>query len=237
MLTSLGGTGTGRPGKTLCDLPCSTIKRHNKRQLTPLCKSRFAKMMKVMSTPFFAILMALSWAVFKLQRGKSEAPSWTMEAVLIGFRDLSEISRGEGRWKTGEVCSLLSPSRGRVMKKKMRAKEEGLQKNKPQRSSRDASILSILWHAIISWHTVQPPLSGQSHLLVILTRVLFVVTSIKQPSIKRLIHILWLYFKNTMTENTVRDRSWRPPCGPVILLPLSVCFKIKWCFCKRLLPI
>ena len=57
-LTSLGGTGTGRPGKTLCDLPFSTIKRHNK--LTPLCKSRFAKMMKVMSTSFFVILVALS---------------------------------------------------------------------------------------------------------------------------------------------------------------------------------
>ena len=54
----------------------------------------------------------------KLQKGKSEEPSWTMEAVLIGFRDLSEISRGEGRWKTEEVCSLLSPSKGRVMKKK-----------------------------------------------------------------------------------------------------------------------
>ena len=77
----------------------------------------------------------------KLQKGKSEEPSWTMKAVLIGFRDLSEISRGEGRWKTEEVCSLLSPSKGRVMKKKMRGKEGGLQKNKPQRSSRDASIL------------------------------------------------------------------------------------------------
>ena len=63
-LTSLGGTGTGRPGKTLCDLPCSTIKRHNKRQLTPLCKSRFAKMMKVMSIfvlrNFGGLIMAFS---------------------------------------------------------------------------------------------------------------------------------------------------------------------------------
>ena len=127
-LTSLGGTGTGRPGKTLCDLPFSTIKHHNKRQLTPLCKSRFAKMMKVMSTSFFVILVALSWAVLKLQKGKSEEPSWTMEAVLIGFRDLSEISRGEGRWKTEEVCSLLSPSKGRVMKKKWEEKRDGYKK-------------------------------------------------------------------------------------------------------------
>ena len=36
------------------------------------------------------------------------------------------------------------------------------------------------WHAIISWHAVQPPLRGHSHLLAIPTRVLFFVTSIKQ---------------------------------------------------------
>ena len=46
------------------------------------------------------------------------------------LRDLSEISRGEGRWKTGEGCSFLSPSKGRVMRK-MTGKEEGSQKNKP----------------------------------------------------------------------------------------------------------
>ena len=96
--------------------------------------------MKVMSTSFFAILMALSWAVFKLQKGKSKAPSWTMEAVLIGFRDLSEIRRGEGRWKTEEVCSFLSPSKGEVMKKNERRRGR-VTKNKPSRSSRDASIL------------------------------------------------------------------------------------------------
>ena len=40
--------------------------------------------------------------------------------------------------------------------------------------------------------------------------VLFVVTSIKRPCIKHLIHILWLYFNDsTMKENTVRDRSSR----------------------------
>ena len=140
-LTSLGGTGTGRPGKTLCDLPFSTIKHHNKLQLTPLCKSRFAKMMKVMSTSFFVILVALSWAVLKLQKGKSEEPSWTMEAVLIGFRDLSEISRGGGEVENREGLQSFEPFKREGYEKKMRGKEGGLQKNKPQRSSRDASIL------------------------------------------------------------------------------------------------
>ena len=65
------------------------------------------------------------------------------------------------------------------------------------------------WHAIISWRAVQPPLGGHSHLLAIPTRVFFVVTSIKQPCIKRLIHLFWVCFKNMMKENTVQDRSWR----------------------------
>ena len=101
----------------------------------------------------------------------------------------------------------------------MTEKEGGSEKNKPPRSRKDALIYIMFykntshlresWHAIISWHTVQPPLSGHSHLLAIPMRVFFVVTSIKRPCIKRLIHILWLYFKNTMKENTVRDRSWR----------------------------
>ena len=45
------------------------------------------------------------------------------------LRDLSEIRREEGRWKTGEGCSFLSPSKGRVMRK-MTGKEEGSQKKK-----------------------------------------------------------------------------------------------------------
>ena len=133
------------------------------------------------------------------------------------LRDLSEISRGEGRWKTGEGRSFLSPSKGRVMKK-MTGKEGGTQKIKPPRSLKDALIYTMFykntnhlresWHAIISWHTVQPPLSGHNHLLAIPMRVFFVVISIKRPCIKSLIHLFWLYFKNTMKENTVRDRSW-----------------------------
>ena len=70
MLTSLGGTGTGRPGKTLCDLPCSTIKRHNKRQLTPLCKSHFAKMMKVMSTFILRNFGGLVMSGFEVTEGE-----------------------------------------------------------------------------------------------------------------------------------------------------------------------
>ena len=127
------------------------------------------------------------------------------------LRDLSEIRREEGRWKTGEGCSFLSPSKGRVMRK-MTGKEEGSQKKKHRMHImfyKNTNHLRESWHAIISWHTVQPPLSGHSHLLAIAMRVLFVVTSIKQPCIKRLIHIPWLYFKNTMKENTVRDWSWR----------------------------
>ena len=46
-------------------------------------------------------------------------------------RDLSEISSGEvGGWKTGEVHSFLSPSKGRVMKK-MTGKQGGSQEIKP----------------------------------------------------------------------------------------------------------
>ena len=56
------------------------------------------------------------------------------------LRDLSEISRGEGRWKTGEGYSFLSPLKGRVMTK-MTGTEGGSQKNKPPRSWSDASIL------------------------------------------------------------------------------------------------
>ena len=50
------------------------------------------------------------------------------------LRDLSEISMGGGggRWKTGEGRRLLSPSKGRVMKK-MTGKDGGSQKNKPPR--------------------------------------------------------------------------------------------------------
>ena len=70
MLTSLGGTGTGRPGKTLCDLPCSTIKRHNKRLLTPLCKSHFAKMMKVMSTFVLRNFGGLVMSGFEVTEGE-----------------------------------------------------------------------------------------------------------------------------------------------------------------------
>ena len=105
------------------------------------------------------------------------------------LRDLSEISRGEERWKTGEGRRFLSPSKGRVMKK-MTGKEGGSQKNKPPRSWKDALIyimfykntnhLGEWWHAIISWHTVQSPLSGHNHLLAIPTTVFFVLTSITQ---------------------------------------------------------
>ena len=53
------------------------------------------------------------------------------------LRDLSEISMGGGggggRWKRGEGRRLLSPSKGRVMKK-MTGKDGGSQKNKPPRS-------------------------------------------------------------------------------------------------------
>ena len=58
---------------------------------------------------------------------------------LVYLRNLSEISRrvgggGGGRWETGEGRRFLSPSKGRVMKKKMSGKEGGSQKNKPPRS-------------------------------------------------------------------------------------------------------
>ena len=65
------------------------------------------------------------------------------------------------------------------------------------------------WHAIICWNAVQPPLSGHSHLLAIPKRVVFVVTYIKQPCIKRLMHLFWVCFKNKMNENIVQDRRWR----------------------------
>ena len=44
----------------------------------------------------------------------------------IDLRDFSKISRGEWRWKTGEGSSFLSPSKGRVMKKKCQEEREGL---------------------------------------------------------------------------------------------------------------
>ena len=65
----------------------------------------------------------------KLQKGKSEEPSWTMEADLIGFRDLSEISRGGGEVENSEGLQSFEPfkregyekknerKRGRVTKK------------------------------------------------------------------------------------------------------------------------
>ena len=112
---------------------------------------------------------------------------------------------------------FLSPWKGRVMKK-MTGKEGESQKIKPPRSWKDALIYIMFykntnhfrqsWHAIISWHKVQPPLSGHNYLLAIPMTVFFVVTSIKRPCIKTLIHLFWLYFKNTMKENTVGDRSW-----------------------------
>ena len=56
---------------------------------------------------------------------------------LVYLRDLSEISRrvggGGGGWETGEGRRFLSPSKGRVMKKKCQEKREA-QKNKPPRS-------------------------------------------------------------------------------------------------------
>ena len=65
----------------------------------------------------------------KLQKGKSEELSWTMEAVLIGVRDLSEISRGGGEVENREGLQSFEPfkregyekknerKRGRVTKK------------------------------------------------------------------------------------------------------------------------
>ena len=65
----------------------------------------------------------------KLQKGKSEEPSWTMEADLIGFRDLSEISRGGGEVENSEGLQSFEPfkregyekknerKRGRITKK------------------------------------------------------------------------------------------------------------------------
>ena len=54
----------------------------------------------------------------------------SLENLNQGLRDLSEISRGKGAWKTGVGHSFLSPSKGRVMKK-MTGKEGGLQEIKP----------------------------------------------------------------------------------------------------------
>ena len=150
---------------------------------------------------------------------------------------MSEIigGGGEGRWKTGEGRSFLSPSKRRAMIK-MTGKEWESQKNKPPRSWKDALIYIIFykntnhlresWHAIISWHTVQPLLSGHSHLLVITMRVLFVVTSIKRPCLKHLILILWLYFKNTMKENIVRDRRWRVCAFGLCIMALGWCVMV-----------
>ena len=103
----------------------------------------------------------------------------------------------------------------------MTEKEGGSENNKPPRSRKDALIyitfykntnhLRESWHAIISWHTVQPPLSGHSHFLAITMRVFSVVTSIKRPCIKHLIHIPWTLalFQEYDEENIAWDRSWR----------------------------
>ena len=64
-----------------------------------------------------------------------------MEAVLIGFRDLSEISRGRGEVENRGGLQFFEPLKREGDEKKMRGKEGGSQKNKSQRSSRDASIL------------------------------------------------------------------------------------------------
>ena len=71
------------------------------------------------------------------------------------------------RCKTGDGHSFLSPSIKRVMKK-ITGKEGGSQKIA-------TTIVNIRksWHAIISWHAVQPPLSGHSHFLAIPRRVFF----------------------------------------------------------------
>ena len=58
----------------------------------------------------------------------------------------------------------------------------------------------FLTHSSTSIKRPQPPFGHPNES--------FVCCYLKQPCIKRLIHILWLYFKNTMKENTVRDRSW-----------------------------
>ena len=105
--------------------------------------------------------------------------------------------------------------------KKITGKEGGSQKKAtPIVNTRKS------WHAIISWHAVQPPLSGHSHLLAIPRRVLSVVTSIEQLCIKRLIHFFWICFKNTMKESTVQDRRWR-------VWPYGLCIMaLKWLGCN-----
>ena len=59
----------------------------------------------------------------------------------------------------------------------------------------------FLTHSSTSIKRPQPPFGHPNES--------FVCCYLKQPSIKRLIHILWLYFKNMMKEKTVPDRSWR----------------------------
>ena len=194
--------------------------------------------MKVMSTPFFVILVALSWAVLKLQKGKSEEPSWTMEAVLIGFRDLSEISRGGGEVENRGGLQSFEPFKREGYEKKMRGKEEGLQKNKPHRSSRDASLLCFtrIQTTYNENHDMQLFPDIQFNLQATVTfwssqREFCLLLPLSQAL------SAWYTCFGFISRIRWRDRSWRPPCGPVTLLPFSVCFKIKWCFCKRLLPI
>ena len=55
---------------------------------------------------------------------------------------------------------------------------------------------------------------------------LSVVTSIKQLCIKRLIHLFWICFKNTMKESTVQERRWR-------VWPYGLCIMaLEWLGCN-----
>ena len=61
----------------------------------------------------------------KLQKGKSEEPSWTMEAVLIGFRDLSEIIMGRGEVENRGGLQFFEPFKKREGYEKKNERKRG----------------------------------------------------------------------------------------------------------------
>ena len=112
----------------------------------------------------------------------------------------------------------------------MTGKEEGSQKNKPPHAyyvlqeykplTRIMTCDYFLTHSSTSIERPQPLFGHPKE------SFLSVVTSIKQLCIKRLIHLFWICFKNTMKESTVQERRWR-------VWPYGLCIMaLEWLGCN-----
>ena len=137
------------------------------------------------------------------------------------LRDLSEISSGGGEVQNRGRSQFFEPFN-----------KEGYEKNNRKRgrvtknSHHDREHTKIvtcdyfLTCSSTSIKRPQPPFGHPKE------SFLSVVTSIKQLCIKRLIHLFWICFKNTMKESTVQERRWR-------VWPYGLCIMaLEWLRCN-----